>query len=323
MLTERGLAVYTRPDGRIFPVDQNAKDVVAILRTYLEDAKVDVRFDHGVTALEHGHGKFIVRTASGEVTADKVIVCAGGSSYPNSGTTGDGWGWARSLGHRVEKVRPALAPIYTVGADPEKSGLALREGVLKARSGGKEIARWVGDMLFTHQGISGPTALGISRVVAEQLPNQVSMSYDVSPSTEQGALAQSIAAWASENPKKRLGSFLDGMVPDRLRREVAAAAGATLETTGWELSAKIRNRLAEVFKALPIGDVRLVPIEKGEVVAGGVSLQEVDPKTMESRVVPGLFWCGEVLDIAGPVGGYNLQAAFSTGYVAGEAAASS
>jgi len=322
LLTDRGLRVYTRPDGRIFPVDQTAKDVVQILRSYLDEAGVEVRYDAGVTGIERSYEGFHIQ-AKDPITCAKVIVSVGGSSYPNSGTTGDGWAWARKLGHQVEKIRPALAPIYLNDPDATKSGLALRDGALRARSGGKEIARWQGDVLYTHQGISGPCALGVSRAVAESLPDAVTVTYDIDGSVTQETWSQTIAEWAKENPKKRLSTFLDDKIPDRLKAEIASASGASLETTGWEVSAKIRNRLAELLKAVPMGTVRLVPLEKGEVVAGGVSLAEVSPKTMESTIHPDLYWCGEVLDIAGPVGGYNLQAAFSTGYVAGDSAASS
>jgi predicted Rossmann fold flavoprotein len=228
------------------------------------------------------------------------------------------------MGHTVVKVRAALAPMYltTEGHDPAWSGVALREVLLKVKAGTKEISRWHGDLLFTHQGISGPCALGVSRAVAERMEQEpVVALVDLAPDLAHDELSSELQTLQKEHPKRRIGSLLETYVPERLVPALAAAAQLDLESTAWGMQAKARNRLVEVLKAWRLGPVRAVPLEKGEVVAGGVSLDEVDPRTMRSLKVPGLYLCGEILDIAGPVGGYNLQAAFSTGYVAGESAA--
>ena len=341
MLTSRGLRVYTRPDGRIFPVDQTAKDVVAILKWYLDEAGVAVRLNAGVSGLVASDGVVNgVRVGDETISCSSVIVSVGGSSYPNSGTTGDGWKWARELGHSIVKVQAALAPLYLVSPFDDRSGVSLRDCMLKARQGGKEIARWRGDLLFTHQGISGPTALGVSRVVAERFGlGEISLEVDVVPDKTFEEVSSSVLAYVQANPRRGLGGFVSEFVADRLVDDLlrdaltpgldgrdthgleARATGARA-TLNAQLDRKSRNRLVETLKAWKIGVVRTVPLEKGEVVAGGVSLDEVDPQTMASRLVRGLYLCGEVLDIAGQVGGYNLQAAFATGFVAGESAAS-
>ena len=173
-------------------------------------------------------------------------------------------------------------------------------------------------MLFTHQGISGPCALGISRVVAEALEDSpVRLEVDLLPAISEDALAQRLL---TENPKLTVAKFLQEFLPDSVFPFFARSCQIDPATQFGQLDKKSRNRLVIQLKAWPIGDVRAVPLEKGEVVAGGVSLDEVDPKTMASRLIQGLYLCGEVLDIAGPVGGYNLQAAFATGFVAGESA---
>ena len=252
-----------------------------------------------------------------ELMADRIIVCAGGSSYPNSGTTGDGWRWTRSLGHTIVKTRAALAPIYLAEPQVDWSGVALRNVVIKAK-GAKEIARWEGDMLFTHQGISGPCALGISRLVAEALETtEVRLEVDLLPATKEEALTE---RFLNENPKTTVAKFLQEFLPDSLIARFAIDCQVDPMTPFGQLDRKSRHRLVTQVKSWFIGDVRAVPLEKGEVVAGGVSLDEVDPKTMESKLVSGLYLCGEILDVAGPVGGYNLQAAFATGFVAGESA---
>jgi len=332
MLTSRGLEVYTRPDGRIFPVDQTAKDVVRILGTYLEDAKVDLRLEHAVTGVDIDQGRVCAvryRAAGGEeasMPTKAVIVCSGGSSYPNSGTTGDGWPWAKALGHSIVKVRAALAPIY-LRLDPEvladRSGVPLRDCLLKARQAGKEFARWRSDVLFTHHGVTGPTVLGVSREVAERLLlGEVTLEADLLPDKRFEDLTSELLEYAGQNPKRLVASFVDAVAPSRLVDSILDSAAVPRDLACARLDKKARNRLVETLKGWSFGAVRAVPLEKGEVVAGGVSLDEVDPQTMRSKLVDGLYFCGEVLDIAGAVGGYNLQAAFATGYVAGESAAS-
>lgn len=325
MLTSRGLEVFTRPDGRIFPVDRTAKDVVAILSTYLDEAGVDVRLSMPVDCIRAENGHVVgLNVGQQSIDCDHVIVSVGGSSYPNSGTTGDGWKWLKSLGHTIVRVRAALAPIYLeLESVPEgRSGVALRDCLLKARLNRKEIARWRGDLLFTHQGVSGPTVLGVSRVVAEREgEGTVSLEVDLTPDLTQEALTQAFLDFAANNPRKTTRSFADAYLPQSQVELFLGDAQVDGGTISSQLDKKSRNRLIENLKGWNLGDVRTVPLEKGEVVAGGVSLDEVDPQTMESRIVKGLYLCGEVLDIAGPVGGYNLQAAFATGFVAGESAA--
>ena len=323
MLTSKGLKVYTRPDGRIFPSEGTAKDVVGILKTYLVRSKVDLQMETPVTNVVRTESGFEVTTTRGTWSGTHLIISTGGSSYPNSGTTGDGWPWVKALGHTVVPVRAALAPINLVRDDMDpRAGIALRDVVLKARAG-KVFAKWRGDLLFTHRGISGPCALGISREVTERLESMpVDLEVDLTPDQNPEELGHDFAEWLRKNPKKRVSAYLEGLVPNNLIGELAGAANLG-ETTGANLPAKSRNRLLEVLKGWPLGRVKQVPLDKGECVAGGVSLDEVNPQSMESKIVPRLYLCGELLDIAGPVGGYNLQAAFATGYVAGESAAHS
>jgi predicted Rossmann fold flavoprotein len=326
MLTSRGLEVYTRPDGRIFPVHQTAKDVVAILRRYLVEAGVDLRLETPVKRIACADGKVIgVELESESLDVSKVILATGGSSYPNSGTTGDGWPWARELGHSIVPVRAALAPIYLhEGAawSPELSGIALRDIVLKARQNGKEVERWRGDLLFTHHGISGPCALGISRVVTEKLlEGEVTLEVDLKPDSSPEEVQAWAMAYVQAHPKRQIASMLDEEIPERLIAPLFESAKADPGTVIAQFDRKSRNRLVEAVKRWELGKVRTVPLEKGECVAGGVNLDEVDPQTMRSLKCQGLYLCGEVLDIAGPVGGYNLQSAFATGFVAGETAA--
>lgn len=322
MLTDRGLRVYTRPDGRIFPIDQTAKDVAAILRSYLDDAGVELRLECSVEGIEaNPKGLFRIRTKHGTVTCGQVVLATGGSSYPNSGTTGDGWPWAAQLGHTIVPVRAALAPIL-LPTPAEHSGVALRDIILKARGNGKVVDRFRGDLLFTHRGISGPAALEISRAVSEALERgPVSLEVDLLPDLTFEEVGLQIVTWLSEHPKRQVRGYVEGVVPKSLANDLLVAADIPLDMISAHLPQKARNRLIEILKGWQLGMAQEVWLERGEVVAGGVSLDEVDPQTMRSLGCPGLYLCGEVLDIAGPVGGYNLQAAFATGFVAGETAA--
>lgn len=312
IVTSRGLRVMTRPDGRIFPVDQTAKDVVHILAEVLDQARVDVRLESPVTSLMIQNrvvGGVVTREES--IEADAVVIACGGNSYPNSGTTGDGWVWMREAGHSIVPLRAALAPIYLDQC--QDSGLALRDVVLRSKS-----TRWRGDLLFTHHGISGPCALGISRDVAEAMESgKVPISIDSYPDDTYEALNLILINHGRQFPNRLVITALTRH-PDRYVERVLCQAQVPLAAKLKDLDKKARNRLVEALKSLPLGPARAIPLEKGEVVAGGVSLDEVDPKTMQSKLIRRLYLCGEILDIAGPVGGYNLQAAWSTGYVAAD-----
>ncbi len=325
LFKDRGLEVYTRPDGRIFPVDKTAKDVVSVLRACLVEAGVTISLGVAVSGLLVEESVVVgVQMASKSISANAVIVSTGGSSYPASGTTGDAWPWAKKVGHSIVKIRAALAPIHLIldGDWAANSGVSLRDCILKARQHGKEIARWRGDLLFTHQGISGPTVLGISRCVAEHSGlGPITVEADILPDQSFEHLTQEIRSWALANPRRPWFSYVSGLMPERLALKLLESLQVSPNGIGTELDRKGKNRLVAELKGWQLGTVRDVPIEKGEVVAGGIMLDEVDPQSMRSTKCRGLFLCGEVLDIAGPVGGYNLQAAFSTGYVAGETAA--
>ncbi|MBC8140789.1 MAG: aminoacetone oxidase family FAD-binding enzyme [Armatimonadetes bacterium] len=333
MLTAKGMETYTRPDGRIFPVPPfDAKDVVAVLEAHLRDAGVRVRLDAPVASVRTSDAAVTsVALESGEVIETAhLIIATGGSSYPATGTTGDGWRWLESLGHPLVPLRAALAPLYLDPVPPaDWSGVALRDCVLRARglnadgSPGKERMKWRGDMLWTHKGVSGPVALGVSREIAETIPAESMVEADFLPDEPFEKVSERLLSHTKAYPRRAVTDFVDAIesVPSRFVRVLMDDAQVDVSTKGAYLQAKERNRLASTLKGWRLGRVRHVPLERGEVVAGGVSLGDVDAQTMRSSKLRGLYLCGEILDIAGPVGGYNLQAAWSTGYVAGETAA--
>lgn len=330
LLRGKGVAVHTRPDGRVFPDSGRADDVTGALEALVLEAGVRVETGVPVTGLLTAAREGRCVRVCGAATRDRcypaaaTVVAVGGSSYPRTGTTGDGYPWMRELGHTVVPLRAALAPLYLAAQDarPGYSGVALRDCVLRARQAGREVARWRGDLLFTHHGLSGPCALGVSRAVALALERgEVTVDADLVPDIPAEELGRRLAMAHGESGRRGLRSVLAGWMPERMVEELLERAGVPPATPVNQLSRKGRNRLVEGLKRWELGAVRTVPLDRGEVTAGGVALEEVDPATMASRVASGLWLCGEILDIAGPVGGYNLQAAFSTGYVAGEHAA--
>jgi predicted Rossmann fold flavoprotein len=332
LLRDKDLEVYTRPDSRIFPVPPaDAKDVVAVMEAHLTDAGVRVWLEASVTCiLTHDGTVTEIELEGGRVVETRqLIIAVGGSSYPATGTTGDGWRWMAALGHTIVPLRAALAPLYLDPTPPaEWSGVALRDVVLRARrvnpdgTPAKELMRWRGDLLWTHKGVSGPTALSVSREIAEAIPAQSLIEVDVLPDEPHDVLNARLTAHAKAHPRRAVADFVEEILPNRLVRPLFEAAGLDASLKGAYLAQRERNRIVETLKGWRLGIVRHVPLERGEVVAGGVSLDEVDPQTMRSKKVCGLYLCGEILDIAGPVGGYNLQAAWSTGFVAGDTAAS-
>ena len=331
LLQSTGLATAARDDGRIFPREPgNARDVVAVLEGVVRRKQIEVRTCAGVTGIKSLSPNCfeLAFYDDAPILASQVVVAVGGSSYPATGTTGDGWRWMEALGHTVVSPRAALAPIYLRDAVPEWSGVALRDVELRARTAaqGKIYARWRGDLLFTHKGISGPCALGISREVAVQLAKSAGreagiLDVDLRPDTAFETLVSNIRSEMQNNPRQTLGTLMADTVPQRLIDPILYKIELDGASRIGQLSQKSLTAIVRQMKEWNLGEVRGVPLERGEVVAGGISLDEVDSKTMASKLIPGLYLCGEILDIAGPVGGYNLQAAWSTGYVAGETAA--
>lgn len=324
LLQTNGITTAPRSNGRVFPTNGTARDVVKTLESLLRTSGVrletNCRVERLLCADRQVHG---VVAGGRTIRAAAVVLATGGVSYPKTGTTGDGYRWAEEAGHTVLPLRPALAPI---GIDPplpkEWYGVALRGCRLLAVQGQRTVASWRGDVLFSHEGITGPAALEVSRgaaVAAEHGP--VELHIDMFPDKEFQVLEEELVALARTFGARTLETILDPWLPNRLVPDVLRALGIDPHTRGHVLGRADRRAIVGMLKQWHLGRAGCIPIERGEVTAGGVALGEVDPRTMHSRRVRGLFLCGEILDIAGPVGGYNLQAAFSTGYVAGRAAA--
>ena len=322
LLRSRGVETTARENGRVFPLSGRAGDVVRALEDLVRSAGAEVRLRSRVTAILTEAGSVRgVEVEGAPLSASQVILTTGGVSYRKTGTTGDGVAWARSLGHTIVPLRPALAPIR-VTLPRAWQGIAVRGGRLDVYAGGKKISSFAGDILCTHEGLSGPAALEVSRAAAAaREAGPVTLRYDFFPDQDFASLDAALNAMVLANRSRRISTLLETWLPNRMIPGLLAQARVSPETRGHVLTREERRAAVGLLKSWEIGDVAGVDIDRGEVTSGGILLDEVDPRTMRSRIVRGLSIAGEVLDIAGPVGGYNLQAAFSTGYVAGAAAA--
>ena len=333
LIETEGVPTKVEPTGKIFPASDTAVDVLQAFLSRLERSGATMSLSEPVLELHSDDSGFVIRTSYRMLQTRRVILASGGRSYPGAGTTGDGYAWAAALGHRIIPPRPALTPITTDAHwVHELKGVTIIDTHVQVirpaeePSGGRvpRLAQRRGSFLFTHFGLSGPAVLDVSRAVtAEQDPRTLALECDFLPDESMEALEQWLLQEAQGTGKRQLGSTLVQKLPRRLGETLAAQAGLSPETRLAELPRPQRRALLGLMKQLriPISGTR--GFKKAEVTAGGVARDEVDSRTMQSKLVPGLFFCGEVLDLDGPIGGYNFQAAWSTGWLAGTKASES
>lgn len=325
VLREQGVETYVRENGKVFPKSHNAEDVVDALRRLMNFSGVKIKLNFAANEiLKTESGAFQVISDSETIHAHSIIIATGGKSFQKTGTTGDGYYWAEQFGHTIVPLGSALAPMYLSPVPPPLwQGTPIRDCTLMAVCGKEIISQWNGDVLFTHLGISGPATLEISKkaFVEFEMGKHVTMHVDFFSELTTDKLEAKIFSDISSNVNRNTITLAEQYVPQRLADYVLLQANIDGNKKLHQLKKEERQNLTSTLKNCLIGDVKEIPLDRGEVTAGGVALHEVDPTTMESKLVKGLFLCGEILDVAGPVGGYNLQAAFSTGYVAGESVA--
>jgi predicted Rossmann fold flavoprotein len=314
-----GVATKVEATGKVFPVSNKAADVLAALLRRLERSGAILSLGEPVREMARTDTGFALATNQRVLRAARVVITSGGKSYPGSGTTGDGYGFAARLGHTIVSPRPSLVPI-TVAA-PWVAGLrgvTMPDVALRVRDGDKTLAARRGSLLFAHFGLSGPVVLDVSRFVSgHPQPGRLVLDVDWLPAVPEDALDEFLRTEALASGKKQLAAILAVLLPRRLAEALLTLAGLLADRKGAGLSKAERLRLAQAVKRLRVPVTGTLGFEKAEVTAGGVALEEVDSRTMESKRAPGLFIAGEVLDLDGPIGGYNFQAAFSTGWLAG------
>jgi predicted Rossmann fold flavoprotein len=324
-LETEGMAIVVERGKRVFPAQDDAEGIVRCLHKCLEKSGVEIRTGFKVVEIIINDGSVTgVRDDSTDIPGQAVIVSTGGLSYPATGSTGDGYRFAMDLGHRVRKPEPNLVPVEIeedyVGA---LQGLGLKNVELSAFTDGQRFARLFGEMLFTHFGISGPIVLTMSRDIVKMLPNhKVTLSINFKPALTEMQLEQRLLREFSLHGKMQYKNVMKHLLPIRLVDTFVRVSNIPADKKACEINRSERQSTLYLLRSFRLTVKRVRPIDEAIITNGGVALDEIDPLTMQSRLFKGLFFCGEVIDIAGDTGGYNLQAAFSTGYVAGESACS-
>ncbi|AYU55515.1 NAD(P)/FAD-dependent oxidoreductase [Staphylococcus debuckii] len=322
----RGVKLKEEDHGRMFPVSNRAQDVVDALIKELAVNHVEVKEETAVQNIQRNSDHFIITDAEGNDYSSKTIVIAtGGTSVPQTGSTGDGYPFAEKLGHTITELFPTEVPITS--KEPfivrkTLKGLSLKDVSLSVlRKNGKPRITHRMDMLFTHFGVSGPGALRCSQFVYKEQKSQkkqeIQMKLDVFPDEKENELQQRIKQQIHAAPDKYVKNSLRGTIEERYLNFILEQAGVSEETTGHHISNQQILEITRLFKGFIFTVNGTLSIEKAFVTGGGVSIKEIEPHTMMSKITPGLFFCGEVLDIHGYTGGYNITSALVTGRVSG------
>jgi predicted Rossmann fold flavoprotein len=321
----QGVSTVVERGERVFPVSNDANQVADALVRFAQQRGVKMRMQSRVEDLLcHGGQVRGVALQSGErVAAGAVVVATGGVSYPKTGSSGDGYRLAEELGHTIVPIRPALVPLVVAGSEPRAMmGLSLRNVEVRLLLDGQEFARDFGEMLFTHFGLSGPIILTLSGPAVAMLGRgRLEMSINLKPALSLEKLDARLRRDLDRYGKRSYRNLLKGLLPQKMIDVVVARTDIAPDKPAHQITSEERGRLRELIHDFRLTVVDHRPIDEAIVTAGGVDTREVDPRTMASRLVKGLYFAGELLDVQADTGGYNLQAAFSTGFVAGQAAA--
>lgn len=316
-----GLPTKVERGNRVFPVSDKAGDVVRALEKYVKQNHVHIHTNCPVGSILTAKGKVTgVRLKNGkEEQADGVIVCTGGLSYPGTGSTGDGYRFAKAVGHKVTKLYPSLVPLCTKEAwCAELMGVSLRNIAIVIRdTKGKAVYKDFGEMLFTHYGVSGPVILSASRHLVEKLEQEYTISIDLKPALDEKALDQRVLRDFEKYKNKDFKNALDDLFPQKLIPIMIRLSEIDPEKKVHVITREERRRFVALIKNLTVTVKGTTGYNEAVVTCGGVEVDEINPSDMQSKLVENLHFAGEVLDVDAYTGGYNLQIAFSTGYVAG------
>ena len=314
---ELGVPLKTERGNRVFPVSDNAEDIVAAFGRELK--RLGVKIIHRrVSSLIIEDGACAgVKAGGEEFRSGSVLIACGGKSYPNTGSTGDGYTLAQSAGHTVTELKPSLVPL--VSPDKycaEMMGLSLRNVTLSLYDGDKRTFSELGEMLFTHFGVSGPLVLSASSHIRDMEPGRYRLVIDLKPGLTPEQLDARIQRDFAENLNRDFINGIRKLLPAKLIPVIVRLSGIAPEQKVNGITREQRRKLGELIKAFPVRISGFRPIDEAIVTSGGVSVKEIDPRTMESKLCPGLYFAGEVIDVDAYTGGFNLQIAFSTAYAA-------
>lgn len=318
LIEAQGVKTKVERGGRVFPVSDKAADVVNALKRFALKKNVKVIKASAKKLITDNNVVKGVITDKGSVLGDRVIICTGGKSYPRTGSRGAGYKMAKEAGHTVTELKPSLVPIET----EEKwvkdiMGLSLKNVSIKAVCNNKTVYEDFGEMLFTHFGVSGPIILSLSAHLKDTHKKQYKLYIDLKPALDEETLSRRILRDFEKFKKKQFINSLDELLPKKLIPIIVELAGIDERKNVSEITKEERVRLIDVIKRLPLTVSGFRLIDEAIVTSGGIKVSEINPSTMESKLVKGLFFAGEIIDADGYTGGYNLQMAFSTGYLAG------
>ncbi len=314
-----GVPLKVERGGRVFPESDKSSDILRAMERIVREAGVTIRLNSHVEAILVRDGAIDgIRVGGESIHCDALVVATGGVSYPQTGSTGDGYTFARATGHRIEEPVASLVPLITQETWPcSLAGLTLKNVTLSATKNGKPIFSEMGELLFTHFGVSGPLVLSLSGVIAGA-PAGTRMQIDLKPALTQEQLDARLVRDLQEGAKQQVKTALHALLPQRLLEVVLELAQIDGAKPVGEFNKAMRQRLVDTLKALPLTVSGARGLNEAVVTRGGVSVKDVNASTMESKLIKGLYFAGEVLDLDATTGGYNLQIAWSTGALAGD-----
>ncbi len=332
-LKEQGLEVKEERGNRIFPITDKSEDVLHCFTKKLKELRIEIRYETEVTQIlikqEEDKKKVVgVKTNHGILEADKIILATGGKSYPLTGSTGDGYQLAKKLGHTITKIKPSLVPLETYDKEicKQLQGLSLRNVAMKLvdKEKKKEIYKDFGEMLFTHFGVSGPTILSSSahlvryKQIDERMKqHKIILSIDFKPALSDEKLEERILRDFGAIANKQFKNSLDQLLPQKMIPVIIEKSSIDSKKVINSITKEERKSLVKLLKNFTIAIKGFRPIEEAIITSGGISTKEINPKTMESKLISGLYFAGEIIDVDSYTGGFNLQIAYSTGYTAG------
>lgn len=326
LLESKGLKTKIERGGRVFPESDKSADVVNTLVNILKEKNVSITKGTRVENIITQDGKITGVKVLGKneiILCDHVILCTGGKSYPATGSSGDGYVLANKLGHKIIPVRPALVPLETEGDTAEKlQGLSLKNVNASVWINGKKQQEEFGEMMFAHFGLTGPIILTLSRIVTDALisKNKVEISIDMKPALVDQKLDARLQRELENNGKKKIKNIMKNLLPSKMIPVILDISEINPEKECHQISSKERKRLKNSLKDLRFNISGYRSFKEAIITAGGVDTDEIDPKTMMSKLVKNLYFAGEILNLDAETGGYNFQIAFSTGWLAGKSA---
>lgn len=320
MIEAKGIKLKVERGDRVFPESDKSSDIIRCFERYLEDYRVNIRFNTRVLEIHTENGEVKgVKTCDGDyIQADAVILATGGKSYPLTGSTGDGYTIAEKLGHKITDIKPSLVPLVVKEEwIRDLMGLSLKNVGVSMKHKGREIFSDFGEMLFTHFGISGPIIISGSRYALDYLPKEIDVYVDLKPALDHGELDKRILRDFEAVKNKHFKNSLDELLPKKMIPVIINLSEIDPEKPVNSITREERMGLIKLVKEFKVTVIDTRPIDEAIITRGGVSVREVNPSTMESKIIKGLYIVGELLDVDALTGGFNLQVAFSTGYCAG------